>query len=182
MKKDYELYITKLKKAREYKKEIEKVYIQYQIDEKKQYIKETEKFIKDIDFFIMLGSHIGEIYNYSHKVKMEDEFLKQMDLFKVEIEREYFVFDGVELYDDRCWYYKNSYHDYIEDQEDIGTIPYDIDLFGLIDYLEEFEKICDEKYKEIEAEKQRLAEIQKQQKEAEEYSLYLKLKEKYEKA
>ena len=91
MKKDYELYITKLKKAREYKKEIEKVYIQYQIDEKKQYIKETEKFMKDIDFFIMLGSHIGEIYNYSHKVKMEDEFLKQMDLFKVEIEREYFV-------------------------------------------------------------------------------------------
>lgn len=182
MKKDYNLYITKLKKARKYEKEIEKIYAEHQIDTKEKYIKETKKLIKDMDFLLMLGGHIGEIYNYSKKVKMEDEFLKQMDIFKIEIEKDYFIFDGVELCDDKCWYYKTSYHDYIEDQEDIGTIPYDVDLLELIEYLEKIEKIFDEKYKEIEIENKRIAEIEKQQKEAEEYALYLKLKEKYEKA
>ena len=57
---------------------------------------------------------------------------------------QYFYFDGIELYSDNCWYYKDTWHDYNEEKEDIGTIPYNVDLIGLIKCLEELEVIYKE--------------------------------------
>ena len=180
-KREFESYVKDLKQASKYKEEIDKICVKHKINEKKEFIKSTKEFLKDKNFLEMLGHKIGQLLDEAKEVNMDDEFYAKMDSFNIDIEKDYFYFDGIELYSDNCWYYKDTWHDYNEDKEDIGTIPYNVDLIGLIKCLEELEVIYKERRKEIRAEKERLAEIKKREEEAAEYELYLQLKEKYEK-
>ena len=165
-------YMDTLKQIHEYKEELQEIRKKYEFDKKEDFISKGIEEIKTVDF---LNNFINEIYYIGKTCKKAGYKNKYWDIFRkygIEIDEETITSYKFCIEDDNLFIYYIDLE--FNDEINVMCIHLDVDFYLLLDDLN---KLSHESLERIE-EKERL---KKEKIEKEEYELYLKLKEKYEK-
>lgn len=180
-KKTFESYKKDFEKAKKYQDKINMIKEKYSFDKKEEFIKKVNNYIENKSFLEELRRRIDELAFFANNAKIIEEFWNIFEKYKADIDNYNINFQEVELSSNGIYFYRTYAGNWETQTESIMTLPLDIDLIALLDELDVFEEKCEKQYKIIKEQEERKKQLDAIKKEKEEYQLYLKLKEKYEK-
>lgn len=180
-KKSLEGYRKDFIKAKKYEKEIQEIKKKYSLDKKEKFVQDVNKYINNQHFLEELCSRFHNVGYFANNSKLEDDFWNIFEKYGANIENYTISFEEVKISLEGIYFYRTYIENWQTTNESIMTLPIDIDIIELLNELDTFEEKCRKKYKIIKEQQENLKKLKDIQKEKEEYLVYLKLKEKYEK-
>lgn len=179
----YKEMMNDLETAYEYQLEIDEIRKANHFDEKEAFIQKCKDLQKEDAFLDEFVCHFKCLLEKVVETDMEDTFNAFLVKHGVETNSlSYYYYMQIEKNEEYATVFYEQSYDYNTYRTTVCDIPWSTDMFYLMKQMEEFFKVVEEKLYFIKKREEERRLLEQKQKEKEDYSLYLKLKEKYENA